>query len=255
MKRKIVYTKQHNSFERDLEESKKESISNVKTDPTYKFEIGNKVYSHNHECTVIDVDNDYKIYLLSFPVGDSTIVERWYPWYEVRPSIVPKHDCVISSKSIDLTYTTRVIEGLIVRFYQIGINMNPEYQRGYVWELTDKQKFIDSVFHNVDLGKFVFYDTDNYTPGNYVYEIVDGKQRLSTLIEFYENRFPMSNGLYYNHLTGKERSYFKNRTIQVADISKLTKNQIYELFVTLNTSGKRIDEEHINKVKEMINVD
>lgn len=258
MGRKIVYASQSSkdNFEESLRRSKEESITNVRTEPSYRFEIGETVYSHNHECTVLDIANDYKIYLLTHTftnkTGDVTTIERWYPWYEVRPINIPEHECIISPKSVELSYTTRVIEGLIIRFYHMGINMNPEYQRGYVWDLTDKQKFIDSVFQNVDLGKFVFYDTDDYTPGKFVYEIIDGKQRLSTLIEFYENRFPMSNGLYYNYLSGKERNHFKNRTIQVADISKLTRNQIYKLFITLNTSGKRIDDEHINKVKEMI---
>ena len=80
--------------------------------------------------------------------------------------------------------------------------MNPDYQRDYVWELSDKQLLIDSIFNNIDIGKFAFIHLDykTWNKTGYAYEILDGKQRLKTIIDFYENRFSYK-GIYYNDLS------------------------------------------------------
>lgn len=55
------------------------------------------------------------------------------------------------------------------------------YQRDYVWSQEDKESLIDSIFNHIEIGKFVLvfkgYEGD-------MYEVLDGKQRLSALQEF-----------------------------------------------------------------------
>jgi hypothetical protein len=82
-----------------------------------------------------------------------------------------------------LHYSQRSLDGLVHMFYSFGINMDPDYQRGLVWTLEDKQALIESIFDDVDIGKFVFAQRpfEANAPG---YEIIDGKQRLSALIDF-----------------------------------------------------------------------
>ena len=68
--------------------------------------------------------------------------------------------------------------------YHRGLIDNPDYQRGYVWTLEDKQKLIQSIFNRADIGKFVFIEDENYR--EYRLEVIDGKQRLRAILDYYE---------------------------------------------------------------------
>lgn len=62
--------------------------------------------------------------------------------------------------------------------------LNPEYQRESVWALSQKQLLIDSLFHQIDIPKLYFRETEK---DGYQYEVVDGQQRLRTVFEFMED--------------------------------------------------------------------
>jgi len=61
--------------------------------------------------------------------------------------------------------------------------------------LEDEQKLIESVFNRVDIGKFVFIHLGYHS--DIMYEILDGKQRLTALYRFYTDQFTY-NGYYYS---------------------------------------------------------
>jgi uncharacterized protein with ParB-like and HNH nuclease domain len=73
-----------------------------------------------------------------------------------------------------------------------------------VWELEDKVALIDSIFNNVDIGKFAFIHL-NYGE-KYTYEILDGKQRMRAILDYYENRFQYK-GKYFNELSCREQNH------------------------------------------------
>lgn len=69
------------------------------------------------------------------------------------------------------------------------LDFNPDYQRESVWTRSQKQLFIDSLLIEIDIPKLYFREVSK---GKYEYEIVDGQQRLRAVIEFLDNRFPLS---------------------------------------------------------------
>ena len=152
-----------------------------------------------------------------------------------------------------IDFVNSTIESLIHKYYAFGINMNPDYQRDYVWELSDKQLLIDSIFNNIDIGKFAFihldYNTWNKT--GYAYEILDGKQRLKTIIDFYENRFPYK-GVYYNDLSGMDKRIFKNHSIVQGEVSETERKDVLKYFLMLNRTGKVMDQKHLDNVEKML---
>jgi hypothetical protein len=130
--------------------------------------------------------------------------------------------------------------------------MDADYQRDYVWTLQDKHNLIDSIFNNIDIGKFVFIMLKwEEHPLNYLYEVLDGKQRINAVTEFYENRFTY-NGLFFNQLSKWEQWHFKEYHVNVAEISNITREQKIRYFLTLNVSGKVMDKEHLKKVENML---
>ena len=153
-------------------------------------------------------------------------------------------------------FNNLTIESLLHYNYFWGIDFNPIYQRGYVWDQKDKELLIDSVFKNIDIGKFVLINLSDreWLERGISYEILDGKQRLSTLIEFYENRFAY-NGKFYNDLSAKDKRAFKNHMVSFAEVSEIDKKTVLRYFLILKRTGKSMDKKHLEKVEKMLDLE
>lgn len=138
--------------------------------------------------------------------------------------------------------------------YLFGVDFNPDYQRGAVWDDEDRQKLLDSLFNGRDIGRFVFKELP-YTrieKDRCYYEIVDGKQRMLTLLAYFENRFPYK-GVYYNDLSSKDKDWLMNASIGVAEINQnATRSEVLEVFLALNEGGKPVAKEILDHARELL---
>ena len=79
--------------------------------------------------------------------------------------------------------------------------VNRRYQRKLVWTQQEKVAFIDSLLQNYSIPLFLLaQNTDS--EGKITYEIIDGMQRLNSIVSFIENEFPIewNDGKYYFNL-------------------------------------------------------
>ena len=86
-----------------------------------------------------------------------------------------------------------VINGKVVeRSYEDYKNdqylVNRRYQRKLVWELEEKQAFIDSLANGYPVPLFLFAKS-NYK-GSERNEIIEGMQRLNGIFSFIDNQYP-----------------------------------------------------------------
>ena len=137
------------------------------------------------------------------------------------------------------------------------IDMDPPYQRqGRLWSRTDKAYLIDSILNGYDVPKLYLADfTWGESPLNrrqLPYAIIDGKQRLEAIFDFYDSRVVLNKdftyidqpqlqlgGLGYKDL--KERypyvaELFDQYNLLIMAVSARTEAPIKELFVRLNRS-------------------
>lgn len=121
-----------------------------------------------------------------------------------------------------------------------GIDFMPPYQREYVWTDSDKEQLLDSIFMGSDIGKFTVRVLDDveWFERQLSYEIIDGKQRLMTLLNFYLNRFPYK-GFYYNGLSAKDRRTFLDHTISWAKSRTSTKKPRFDCSYCLTVADVR----------------
>lgn len=88
----------------------------------------------------------------------------------------------------------------VVAMYQQGeITINPEFQRLFRWSRKQKSDLIESILVRIPIPPLFVYETEDIK-----WELVDGLQRLSTILEFLgELRKPDSDNLEPpSHLTG-----------------------------------------------------
>lgn len=253
--------------EEKLEQEKQNGLMNIKrevayiNEPSYSFNIGDKVnYGRLKEAIVDDVLYDGKVYGLKCIATNNNYghpydyeTYRVVSWMHIRPIGFGDTEFT-ENEDVSLHFNNSSIEHLINMHYHFGIDFNPDYQRGYVWVQKDKELLLDSIFKNIDIGKFaiVRLSDSEWLERNVSYEILDGKQRLSTLIEFYENKLTYK-GKYYNDLSWRDRITFKNHSVSMAEIESTNKQTILKYFLMLNRTGKAMDEAQLDKVENMLN--
>ena len=76
-------------------------------------------------------------------------------------------------------------------YNQGKLDLNPSYQRKSIWNTKDKEFFIDTVINNYPCpAVFLYKDIDEN--GCTTYRVIDGKQRLSAIIDYSLNKFAYS---------------------------------------------------------------
>lgn len=227
-------------------------------EPSYRFDVGEQVrYGSMAESVVEEVLSDGKIYVIRCTwqkpgAEKGETVHYAVPWTETRP-LTTANTALERNRDIKLSFSPYTIEGVLTRYYHFGVDMDPYYQRGYVWEQEDKELLIDSIFSNIRIGELVFAKRDYETcqSSGCLYEILDGKQRLDALRGYYENRYPY-HGYYFNDLGARDRHVFLERTIPVADLIRPDEETILRCFLMLNRTGKRMDAAHLSSVEAML---
>ncbi len=215
--------------------------------PTYSFNVGDKVKHGGFDETVVKKRLcDGMAYFIESKIDDREKILQLVPWTEIR-QLETSSTSISTNNDVDLTFHPKDLTELIgTYYYSFGIDTDPEYQRDYVWDEEDREKLLDSIFKSIDIGKIVLVDRAHAGDTDDWYEILDGKQRLLTLVAYYEDRFPYK-GLYYSNLCKKDKRKFDNTSVSMAIVRNASKEMIYRLFIMLNTAGKNMSDEDMER--------
>ena len=234
-------------------------------EPTVIFKVGDRVqYGHIDKSIIKEIVDGGKIYLLA-EEGEHNHYGKMIPftwqiyvsWLNLTTYRTNEENAKIikftEDEDIQLNYSQRDVAGLFNIAYHAGLDFSPPYQRDFCWTLADKVKLIDSIFKHIDIGKFAFIQRD-YGFNGPLYEILDGKQRMRALMDFYENQFAYK-GIYYKDLCNRDEHTFTDCPVSVgiAGDYKMTEEFKLKYFLKLNVSGVPQSEEHLAKVQKMLN--
>jgi Protein of unknown function DUF262 len=136
-------------------------------------------------------------------------------------------------------------------------NMEPAYQRRSVWSTEKKSFFIDSVLKNLPIPPIFLRVKLNEDTGRTTYEVVDGKQRLTSILDFIDNEFSCSSeqddhiadealaGKYFGDLSAPALSVYKKQfwtySIPVEYIDVDDDRVIDSIFDRLNRNGEPLN--------------
>lgn len=260
---KIVQSYKH-TIDQSLNECKRMDII---PEPAYTFEIGDRcvygAFDWSGVLEVCDGGKYYKLFSIHFHKntnkGDYTSFKIHYEvWFKLGVYREDWDDVPIYEEDDDIffNYQQRDMRSLLYMMCkEYGIDLEPEYQRGLVWSDEQKWSLIDSIMKNIDIGKFTIirrpWGKNHNKPATpKLYEMLDGKQRLTTLWEYYTGQFKYK-GLRYHELHPLDRIHFKNYRISYAECEPLTDEQKYRYFLKLNTTGVPIEQEHIERVRRL----
>lgn len=141
------------------------------------------------------------------------------------------------------------------------MNVAPEYQRKFVWEPTRQSEFIESVFLGIPIPSLFMATNKDST-----WEVVDGVQRLSTLVHFAASdevrnlvlgtskslvlqgleKLTAFNGQSFRDLPKSIQLAFMTRPIRVTVLNDKSDMGVrFDLFERLNSGGVKLQDQEI----------
>ena len=117
--------------------------------------------------------------------------------------------------------------------------LDPEYQRRHRWSIQRKSRLIESFLMNVPVPPVFLYERELAR-----FEVMDGRQRLTALSEFYSNAFKLQGLQYWADLDGK---YYRDLPTKIRD--GIDRRYISSIILLKETAS---DEAQATKLKKMV---
>lgn len=128
-----------------------------------------------------------------------------------------------------------------------GLNVDPDFQRGHVWTLEQKVRYVEYVLKGGQYGRDLWFNCpDWHMGGREDYVLVDGKQRLSAALGFLNNEFPIFEGNYRRDFEDKPNMLTTNFVWHVNQLK--TRDDVLVWYCDLNRGGTPHTDEEIAKV-------
>lgn len=159
----------------------------------------------------------------------------------------------IQKESVPYIYDTKEypVEVIVSKFEKDQIFV-PHYQRNFVWKLDEKSRFIESVFLGVPIMPFLV----SMSGEDAELEIIDGSQRIRTLVEYCHCGFKLSglqkltelNGTIFSELPESRKNKFLLRDFRFHVVTdKATPDIRADIFNRVNTSANKLKSSEIRK--------
>jgi len=141
--------------------------------------------------------------------------------------------------------------------------VNRRYQRKLVWTLEEKQKLIESLLKKYPVPAILLAERDG-NPGTF--EIIDGLQRLHSILSFIEQSFPLADKRFFNvdlfptaklaasdgafeikkdisSISSKEASTILDYSLALSVMRNATDDEVNDVFDRINTYGHRLSDQ------------
>ncbi|MBQ4861035.1 DUF262 domain-containing protein [Pseudoalteromonas sp. MMG013] len=163
---------------------------------------------------------------------------------DIEPNEIPKEVRTLRTQSYD-----KSVKDLIWMIDDNDIDLDPDYQRNYLWENKKASLLIESILLNIPIP--VIYVAEN---NESQWNVIDGMQRLTSLNRFFKNEFKLSrlevlselNGLTFHNLPPKAKRMLGNGMFRVVVLLAETHPDIkYDVFMRLNTGSVKLNEQEL----------
>lgn len=149
------------------------------------------------------------------------------------------------------------VEGLYNKFKRGKLDVQPKFQRQYVWDIKKASKLIESALLSVPIP--TIYISQESDSNEYV---IDGQQRLTSFFAFIDGKFPDKkdkefrladlkvfteiNGKKYQELSDEQQDKIRDFTIRTVVFKKESNpNLKFEIFERLNTGSVSLNDQEL----------
>lgn len=125
----------------------------------------------------------------------------------------------------------------------------PDYQREFIWDEKQQSRFIESIILNLPV-PYLFVADTGYGKHEGRLEIVDGSQRIRTLVSFLNDdlmlrdlkKIPAANGFRFSDLSKPRQLRLKRKTLRMIELTEQADEEARrEIFDRLNSGGTKLN--------------
>lgn len=145
----------------------------------------------------------------------------------------------------------RSVKELINWYEQKSLILRPEFQRRSNWPPRAKCYFIDTILHEYPSPPLYLRLTIDQKTKLPIREVVDGQQRLTSIIEFYKNELRLDRqakeyeGLTFAELNPPDQEKFLLYKLGVEELHDETDDFVLEVFHRLNAYGVKLNPQEL----------
>ncbi len=153
----------------------------------------------------------------------------------------------IGSYAVDVSI--EFIGTTLIKWYP---NLNPDFQRGYVWTQNQKIAYVEYLLRGGTSGRDIYFNHPNWMT-SYKGEmiIVDGKQRLDAVVLFLQNNIPAF-GYTYDQYIDNIPSYISLK-FHVNNLA--TRAEVLQWYIEMNSGGTVHTELELYRVKQLLELE
>ena len=134
----------------------------------------------------------------------------------------------------------------------LGLQLNPDFQRGHVWTEEQQILYIEYLLHGGASGKDFYFNRiggmHNFKNLKADFVCVDGLQRITAILAFVHNEIPA----FSYHARDYDDLRFADVMFSFYINDLTSKKDVLRWYIEMNSSGTIHTKEELEKVKKMI---
>ena len=132
------------------------------------------------------------------------------------------------------------------------LDLTPSFQRKPVWTYAQASYLIDSILNELPVPE-VFVRTVTDQDGEFKLEVVDGQQRLRSIIRFYSGDLVLAgddvtaewNGYSWKKMSKKEKGKFWTFKVVVRELEGASDSEVRDMFRRLNANQSNLNDQEL----------
>lgn len=133
------------------------------------------------------------------------------------------------------------------------LEMKPPFQRNPVWVTRQKSYLIDTILNKYPIPEIYMQEVTDEN-GNARYIIIDGQQRIRSIIDFMSGNFPLDekespefNGAYFDDLTPEQKKEFFKYNFVVRVLPDINEVELRAIFQRLNKNVVALNKQELRQ--------
>lgn len=135
-----------------------------------------------------------------------------------------------------------------------SLQISPKFQRRAVWMDKERSLLMDTVLSDLPFPEVYMQVQTNTDTGEQQHIVVDGQQRITSILQFIDNTFPLPindnwQGQYFRDLNAVQKELFWDYKIVVRFLRKTNDDEIRNIFTRLNTNNVVLNDQELRNAR------
>lgn len=139
---------------------------------------------------------------------------------------------------------------------QQTFEISPKFQRRPVWKTPARSYFIDTMLRGMTVPPLYFRKLQNATKTKTIRQVVDGQQRVRSVLDFIEGKYRLSKtlkatwaGKWFRELSPEQQRHLREFSFPIETFKGISDKNILEVFCRLNMNGMPLNKQELRNGK------